>query len=417
MKRVVFFLLFIASVRAQDGIPEWATNYLSGGMTAIDSLGITYYGIGASQRSYDESDQKAFVEFASQVKLEVSNIIKKEVEENEGEVKEHTQISTQLITNVPMQGMKITARYYDAEAKWYLSFIQVKKTDYYRISLEELKLEIEKEKQAVQFDKDKLEIESAKKQVEEVKLAQEREESLQREKREVEELKNELEKKRLNDEQAALQKERYKDFFEIELPDEIIYVENASTRTGSMLLLGGNLFPFGLAKVGYSLGSSIFELKTIGFFEGKNYRQQSAILKIKALSGGGDVHKISIAFGVSARMKVKNIKEADLKSLIYSPAFMVNILFPEYYYSIVSLHIDKMQFGTGLLSYPFFDSMKGSLAFFGEFVYLLDDRIKNDNKDTYFFQPGIQFQANEDVMTKLSFQQNKHLAIELILGF
>lgn len=90
-------------MQAQEKKPDWVEHYKTGNMAAIDSLGEKYYGIGVSENSYTESDRQAFVEFASQVKLQVSNIIDKEIEENDGGIKEKTKVSTKLMSEVRSQ--------------------------------------------------------------------------------------------------------------------------------------------------------------------------------------------------------------------------------------------------------------------------------------------------------------------------
>jgi len=193
-------------------------------------------------------------------------------------------------------------------------------------------------------------------------------------------------------------------------------VETANIKTESAFLGGVSISPFNFAKIGYSFGISLVEFKTFGFLDGGKYKYQSSLLKFRALSESGDVHKISLAFGISAKIKTEKSNNNGAKNMVYSPVAIANILFPEVFHSLVSVNIDKMQCGAGILSYPFFESMKTSLAFSGEIIILLDKKVNYYDDNGTYFQPGVQFKATEKLVTKLSFQRNKNVLFELVVG-
>ncbi len=455
MKYFFIAVVLCVAVNAQSQgdvkVPLWASNYLEGKSIPIDT--IYYYGVGSSTTSFEDADKSAFADFATQISTQVSKTIKTVIEEKSGNLTEQTNVTSQQVTDVLLKGMKITERYTDNSTPQFLSLIKVMKEDYYNIVRNETRLQLENELASSKLNTVRHEIDAEKKREADYTVAKEQADLLSKEKQETEALKNEIEVKRIESDRIAtketadrelaiakqklevenlkkelemkriesikieLMKVQFKDFFGVNFPSELIDVETANTRDGSTLSAASNIFPFGFSKLGYSIGGQFVELKIKGMFELKDFKYYTAAFKFKVLSKSGDINKISLSLGATASMKSQKVKNIAIKNLVYSPAVFGSIMFPEYLNSIVSVQADKMQVGLGIISYPFFESMKSSFALIAEGRFIIDDNIKDADEASFIFQPGIQFQASENFLTKLSFQKNKNRVIELLYSF
>jgi hypothetical protein len=143
--------------------------------------------------------------------------------------------------------------------------------------------------------------------------------------------------------------------------------------------------------------------------------------RVQLLKRAGTFNKISLSLGIvnysTEIFSSKNISKSydeisSEKSLFVSG----NIILPETMHSIVTSYIDKKELFLALQSYPFFKTMKNSIALVGELHLMFNRQYSNVYNDPFYFNFAIQFNILDSYTTTIAYRDNRIFTINISFG-
>lgn len=364
-----------------------------------------YYGVGISPASFDESDTRAFIEFARNVEVKVKSTFQREVSEQEKEFSDATTISMQLVSDMSLKGVAITERFVDTTQQIFYSLIRYRTFEYDSLIQSEIEREV-----ALMKVRNRMEVE---KRQEELRMQQ----SLNQlaEERKKEELRAKREEMSLEEQEASLKRKVFGEFLDTAPPEKIVTLRNGELSTGeSSLLLSGGFSPFSLKEAMYAAHTGFMEISGTVQMRGKKIDRQEARVKLQILPGVGEFTRTSLAFGVVQAVPIIADSGYDFKRSRYSLFVAGNVTVPQYYYSTFSFYGDKRLAGLGVTTFPFYEQFKTHVGFMLELKGTFDGQFRNRKGNFFVMNAGIRLQGSETFSTQLAFEDHEefHLTLE-----
>ncbi len=397
-------------------IPYWVRNM------KIEDPEECYFGIGISQESRQDADDKARVEFAKTLEVQVDARVQHEIIEKRRKASEAFSMKNTVMSKMILRGIYISERWTDPETGKFFSLIRVNKEDYNKLIEKEIALEAERHEALNRFEEKK------------------RQEAL-RHKESMVKLDSaqtaiELTEKQKKDEMREARKVRQKDHIEYIYRTYGHYnrfqphtcladMKNAEIDPGRHTIsIKGSLNRPGFVSASYAM--SMFKLLNISFTMGMHedrLDRQDATVKFKLLDGIGKIYRVSAAISFSQYMsalpriqRFDELKEISLHNE-FTVGGMVNVSIPNLY-STTCLQVDRRRVSLGWIIHPLYMHMDEHLGVFIQMDYFSQVFYRNLYGDKWQIQPGIQFMVfPEKVYATLAYEDNHLFNLNLDIHF
>lgn len=367
-----------------------------------------YFGIGQSNKSQEEADDRARVAFAKNVSVSVESMTKSFLAESDQEIRDEFEEQSKVTADIKLRGISVSERWQDKNKNIFYSLIQYTKDEYRKIYQSELKAELEQLKQKniakeekrqekIRHDAEMAKLKAAQKEKE---LQQQRERDLleQKERRATREHEQHLLATRGN-------------FIRMAAPLKILDLRNAEISAKKHeFSVSASLGPFDLGRAAYSFYWKYF---SAGFNVAKNINTvalQESFIKLQVLNTEKRIYHAALALGVNQLSHhIANFKTFDKDHIDYSLFVAGNVSLPQLYLHS-SIFADRRKVALGFNYYPLFDQLKGRLEVIlqSELIYDPDYRTRFD--DQFLFQPGLRFTVDPNFFkVMVSYERNEFI--------
>lgn len=375
-----------------------------------------YFGIGQSDKSQEEADDRARVAFAKNVSVSVESMTKSFLAESDQEIRDEFEEQSKVTADIKLRGISISKRWRDKNNNIFYSLIQYTKDEYRKIYQSELKAELDQLKQK-NISKEKKRREKIRHDAEMAKLKaaqKEKELQLQRER----DLLEQKERRATREHEQHLLATRG-DFIRMPAPLKMLDLRNAELAAKTHeISFSAVLGPFDLGRAAYTFYWKYF---SAGFNVSKNIKTfalQESFLKIRVLSGEKRIYHTSLALGVNQLAHhIANFEHFDKDHIDYSLFLAGNVSLPQLYLHS-SIFVDRRKLALGFNYYPLFNQFKGKLEVIlqSELIYDPDYRTRFD--DQFLFQPGLRFAVDPDFFSVMvSYERNEFVTFTFDLVF
>jgi hypothetical protein len=402
MKKKSLILLFsIACFALFASVPAWVLQYQETG--TIENQEQYYFGVGVSEDSSQDADQKAFTAFGMSIETIVKSETSTYLAEKNGKLTDEITKEIKISTDVGLNGISITGRYQDDKS--FYSIIQYKKEAYNAMLKEEINRSIERQKIALE------------KEIASNKM---------KEKQKKEQLRSFKEKKRL-EEKFAIEKGKYRDKLKADFPEffsELPAYNLVSFRNAELIPnkkqvnLKAGIAPISIEEVFLAYKVWLLEFSMQASFYDNKYAQQEVQIKYQVLPNTGDFYKLSAAIGfVGYQTDLIHSSFENSEHRILSPFVCANVSVPNLYFSHISGYVDRAKVSVAIQNYPFFRQLKQRLSILLESNFYFEDHLRTSFNESFVVQPAIQFRTTETITTSISFEQNETWKLGLEFSF
>ncbi len=365
-----------------SGCPDWTHG-------KIDDTGDYYYGLGQSDKSQEEANERARKEFAKMYESKVTSTSTLEQNESSSGFTEKYMKYSQMDTDVTLRGVGITSICNDSVHFW--SLIKIKKNRF------EAMLKEAADKDLVRHKED---IARALKQQKIKDDNRAREDSLrlvkQVKKHEQKQLERQNKLRRLEIRQTAKQDQRsyrlnrYRSFLSQEPSHHVISMTNGQIlKSTHNISLGFVVDPFGINSLGYTYHIWLLESNLNLDFIGNKLDRQVLSLKMQILPSAGTYYKTTVAIGAVEYIgRISMTADKNLKPK-YSPTVSGIITFPHLLQSHVSFYADSRMLILGINSYAFYDNFGDRFNILGQINYIDDEAFRNRFNEKFEFEVGL----------------------------
>jgi predicted nucleic-acid-binding Zn-ribbon protein len=406
MHRLIYLIFTILSLvitllSAQNTEkPYWVEN------KSVENSDEYFYGIGISERSSDDADDKARISFSKNVSVKVKSLTEVTLSENEKNISDEYRRQTAVVSEMDLKGISITEQWYDINNKKYYSLICYTKRGYNAIFLANLNNELEILRAENQSSEKELrENQRHQSELQKIKLEKEQQDmALQKEKEKLKSEKTKVKQSR----KSKLLKTRA-DFIKMSAPNRVIDIQTAEINTKRhSFYIAPTVNPFGVLRASYIFSWKLISCSVDLNFEENNLQFEDMYLKLRLLSTDGGVFHSAIAVGVN--QFAHSVSNFDKKNCGYSIFGAANISAPGIY-SHFSIYADIRKVSIGFIYYPLFNYFKGrvSLVLQNEMIFNVDYR--NRFGDKLLIEPGIRFYIIPNKFNMLiSYEGNEYTA-------
>lgn len=396
-----FLLFFLVSISTSQ--PRWVSQQ------RIDTSIQYYFGIGISKNSAGDADARALIAFAQNVEIRVKSIFQREVVEEGKNFSDNTTVTEQLVSDVSLNGVAITERYFDSTYNNFYSLIKYAKTDYDTLVTHEIRREILLMKARNKMIEEKREEELRALKTRNIQEEEKKKEELRNQKKQIE---LEQENMRQEEEKKKLFSAMYKEFLASAVPNKTVTLRNGEiTKNTSTVMLKGGLAPLQFAGGFYAFRFAGIEISGSAAFRDRKLNQQESFLKIQILPGVGEYTKFSLAIGMSQAVGRIADSGYSFQRSKYSFFIAGNYTDPRWEYSTVSLFGDKRRLSVGVTTFPFYHQFKNHLGFVLECNYLIDHDFRNRYNDPIVINGGLRLQANDSFSTQFTYEDNQQFTL------
>jgi hypothetical protein len=371
---------------------------------ALEDADSCYYGIGVSDSSQMEADDKARLEFARNIRTEVTISSVYQMEENPEEAESRTYFlqNQQTVTDICLQGVQIKERYQEG-SKFY-SLLIYSKDEYNQLVKDEIQRELDLQKAKNLADETKFE-EQIRHQEETEQLKMQEKESLLRQLQERIKFKEERMRAKMEMREKLLL--IYGEFLKEKPPTRLVDLRNGETVANHIELSAGmGINPWSVEWSSITMGMWLLEFSAKCDFRDEEVSGQEGYVKVQLLPQKGVIYKTSLAFGYveySFDLPEENLEGFEPET---SPLIAGNITLPNCLYTYFSFYIDARKYSLGLSNYALYEHFGNALSLFLEVDFIKDDDYSNKFGDKTLFQPGIRFQASSNLIGYFTYEEH-----------
>ncbi len=401
----------MAGEDGQSGVPDWVTT----GRISSDTV---YYGIGQSNLSQLDADDRARLEFARMVETKVNSMARQAVTENANRLTEEYTFESLVTTDLSLRGIKITERY-SPDSLTFFSLLRYGKTEYQQLLTQEISTQLEADIQRQQLRMAATQTLMAdslrhKQIMDSLALAQEQ--------TRVDSLQHILDMERARVEQSRearrILQDRYEDFLEI-----IPYYRSIDGLSASLPPSYGDLGVRWNPSSGnireIRLGSAF---SIVGFggkavFNDFVLSRVEANLKLLVLPPRGEIYRFSFLLGavtyastiaesiwldlqdpttIGDALSTWTDPAVDGKPTFHSSFLVAATLGLPQVNSHLGLQADQRRIALTNTWYPFVHNLGEALSLVTQLDYILDEAYRNHFGDAVEAQIGIRFIAIEN---------------------
>ena len=397
------------SAQVTGDCPDWTNG-------TIKNPDQFYFGVGSSNKSQKDADDKARENFALMVQLNISSRNYAKVSETKRGVKDEYVQSTSITTEQSLRGINISERWNDSAIFW--SLIKMRRDDFWELQ----------EKEGSRASKQKIAHAqtSAQTTVELQKIDTQTKQELLRNAALQQQLDEQERAQKAALRRAAMQAKQerrsarmseYGHFSRISPARQVV-----SSRNGKLLgsgrpefaqkvSLGFIIDPLAINNLGYSLSYWLLESSLDFEFLDNQLEQQEFALRMQILPGKGTYYTTSIAIGAVEYLGL--ISEIENEQLVasYSPTLSGTSTIPHWRYSLVSFYCDARMITLGINNYPFFSNFGESFNVAVQVNYIKDAAFRNRFNEKLEFEIGLQFMTIENLTTILSYEDHEFFKI------
>ncbi len=405
--------------------PDWTSGNIE---NPIDY----YYGIGYSEKTSEEADDKARTEFAKMYQSKVASSTSLSEIETGTRVKTKYKQASIVSTEITLHGISITDRCKDSVYYW--SLLKIEKEVYDKIVEEakerKFKEEEDSKDKALQGKRNEEvrenlrrenELESYQHRISQQAKADSIKLVKHREKLKNDAKKHDLKLQKLAARRSAKQQlgayrhNRYQHFHSMPPPRQAISVttgELLNDRYRHNFSAGLVIAPIAINNLDYTYHIWLIESSVrLRFIDNKAERQELS-LKMQALSSKGDYYKTSIAIGAIEYLGGISETDTELLKPKYSPLVAGNIAMPHWRYSHLSFYGDARMISLGINSYIFFDNFNDdSFCLVGQVNYIEDKSFRNRFNEKIEFEAGFQFKTLSQLTLMISYEDHEYFKI------
>ena len=381
-----------------------------------------YFGIGMSEKSREDADDKARIEFAKMLEVQVDAQVQHQISEKGRKVSEAFQMKNTVMSKMILRGIYVSERWTDPETGKYYSLIRVNKGDYNKLIEEEVALEAARQIALNRYEEKKRE-ETIRHQESMVKLDSAQTAVKLTEKKHKDE-KREARKKRQKEHMEHIARV-YGKYNTFQPHSSLADMKNAEIDPGRhSLSVKGALNRPGFVSASYSV--SMFRFLNVSLTMGMHRNRldrQDATVKFKILDGIGKIYRMSAAISFSQYLstlpRIQDFNGLKDNSFHHEFTFggMVNVSIPNLY-STACLQADKRRVSLGWIIHPLYMHLEEHLGVFVQVDYFPQPFFRNPYGDKWQLQPGVQFMViPERLYTTLAYEDNHLFNLNLDIHF
>jgi len=408
------------------GKPDWVSLYQQGEIGRIAPGHDSYFGVGSSPESQAGADTEARLEFARNVETRVESQYREAVRVADNKEEYSLEISTKVLTDLSLKGVRITRVWRDGQTGTFYSLIVMSRGEY--AALLERNIQEELALQKTRLAKERADLEA---QAERQQLA-----ALEKQNQQDQEALRLAEQKRLLDlkeQKAATNRSRYRRFLETTPQAQLIGFRNGQLsphfqRYRVVMGVSPGLSPFSgkdlLQQI--SLGYTFFqfaELSADSHFLGEGttleWTAQEFGLKIRVLDNAGDIIRVSLGGGgkiilLDPLSRLNDDPDGQQISTFFGSAV---VSLPMVLSSHISLYAGADRVAAGIITHPLFFLLGDAFGLIGEVNYIIPDELRHpEYRDGWLVQGGLRFRAGK-TQTTLAWRGHQTLTLGLELNF
>lgn len=408
--RLFLISLFISTVLYTNLLSQEQPSWVK--QNTIDDARNYYFGIGISDSSFADADLKARIQFAMNVEIKVKSIFEQEIKETNDQYSNHTKVTNQLISDVSLKGITVSARYSDS---LYYSLIQYKKDDYDSLIASEIRRELERQKAKNLIEEERRSEEIRTQKVKDSLALIQQHENLKKQK---EQLALEAKQKEYEEQEREFRKKQYGEFLSQLPPEKVVTLRNGELTHGTTsFALKMSVKPFTARRAYAAFRLWQFEISSDVVLNESKIWQGELFGKIQILPGIGEYYKTTLAIGISQAAGKLNGSAIPKGKWKYSFFLSGNVTLPHFAYSHISFYGDKRKFAVGINSYPFYSLFKNHIGFVLDLHYIPDADFRDIYGDPVMLQGGIRLAASEKMSTLFAYEGNERFFLTLELAF
>ncbi len=420
----LIFILWSSGITLwADEAPYWVKNDI------VKNPSSYYYGIGVSNKSQIDADDKSRLSFTQNIEVSVTSTFKSRITEKNYDLSETTEKDVLITSGTVMLGITISERWNDSAT--YYSLIQIGRDDYIDVLGSELHRKLERETKQLEYqsvsDDVHYEYDREKKkraaQRQDDDYEEKKQKRIRDEQRKNEKLNQKRERMQRNLQRFIARTTEYRRFLNATPPSRLISARNGelslpekSTRRQTVLI-GIGIVPFAMNNIGYTYQIWKIESDINLRFIGNALERQELAFRIQVLPNTGQYYKTTISIG--AVEYLSRISETENKKLKpqFSPFVAANVTVPHWKRSYASFSADYRKISLGLNNFILFNNFDDKIAFAVQVDYLLDDAYRNRFNKKLNSSLGIQLKTVEYLTTMLTYEDHELFVMKLIYAF
>ena len=406
---IQFFLLHNVNLFAQDQ-PYWVKH------ATIPDANKYYFGIGYSDRSRSEADDKARIEFSKMIEVDVISKTEYELKEKNYKLDDRYKVESRVLANMKLKGIAIHERWQNTATGQYYSLIKYEKDEYENILISDIRREINLLSEQLRSQEKKAAEELRHKQ--EMDKINEEKARAEMESQRRKEILN-AEKKRRRSERESLIFQEYQHFYKKPIPPFLIDISNAIVGfPENQVILKPTLYPFSFIQANYNHNWSYLGFSFGLYWNNKELQLQDAHLKLKIFRDHYGIYPIAIAIGLVQYSKnISNFSDLSAIKPGVTPSLYTNASIPQLY-SHTTLYLDARKISFGIQYHPFFEHFAGKLYVLVQNDMIFMKEFRNRFNDRFLVQPGIGFEVVPGALFLLfSYEDNEFITLTLDYKF
>ena len=406
--------------------PDWVWYYQQGEIGKIAPDRHSYFGVGASTESQAGADTAARLEFALNVETRVESRYREAALVKDNKEEYTLELSTKVLTDMSLQGVRITQIWKDQETGTYYSLILMSREEY--TALLERNIQEELALQQTRLAKERADLEAHAERQRLTAL-----ETQSRQEQEALRLAEEKRQRELLEQRAETRRDKYRRFLETVPQAQLIGFRNGQLspyfqRYRVVTGLSPGITPYSGKDLiqQFSLGYTFFqflEISADSHFLGDgtafDWTAQEIGLKIRVLNGAGDIIRISLGGGgkmifMNPLSELKGDAEGEELSTFFGS---VVVSLPMLLSSHLSLYAGADRIAGGIIMHPLFSLLGDAFGLIGEVNYIIPEGLRHpDYGGGWLFQGGLRFKAGK-TQTTLAWRGGQTITLGLELNF
>jgi len=425
---IVFFLVGNIFGLEPSEKPEWIKRHQEG--QEIKNADRYYYGIGNSNKSQEDADAKARREFVLNVEVKVKSVFVDEIKERNRKASEYSRWSNSQVSEICLRGIGISERYHeDIEKKilgklpmiktQYYSLIQIRKEEYGRIVVEEIKRSINLREHALEEEIAEQRLNTRRQEEaliqKKERVNQERiKESIKEQEHDItldkkrSKLSRSIENVRNRMQRIYEQESMYRDFLDQKPPFQVLSMCNGELldgKHGFQAEIG--VYPFSFERLFYAYHIRLLEFGLNVTLDQNRFDDQDFYIKLQLLPNKGKFWKTSLAFGYVEYLNSMDKIQFNRMRPEHSPFIAMNITMAPAYHSYLSLYGDFRKTSVGINNFALYRHFQNNIGFLIQCDFIYDKDFRNRFNDPVLFQAGVRFKATNNLSFTLAYEKHE----------